>query len=198
MPRNVERDRECRKERCDQILEAAVALFSEKGLAATKISDIAKKPGMSCGLIYNYFQSKEEIYISIVDNSLSGLKRNIEQVQPLRMNPQQKLMRLLDTMDCRPFREAMFQHMFIDQLLVSETVSPPLKDSVKSKMIANVHAVSTIIGEGQALGQFIDGDPRELAYYLLTLIQSFVFAEARGAQFIQQSMSGHLIRFFLK
>ncbi|MBU5444022.1 TetR/AcrR family transcriptional regulator [Paenibacillus sp. MSJ-34] len=198
MPRNVERDRECRKERCDQILEAAVQLFSEKGIAATKISDIANKAGMSHGLIYNYFQSKEEIYISIVDNSLSGLKRNIEQVQPLRMDPQQKLTRLLDTMDCRPFQEAMFQHIFIDQLLVSETVSPALKHSVKSKMLANVHAVSTIIREGQASGQFVDGDPRELAYYLLTLIQSFVFAEARGAQFIRQSMSGHLIRFFLK
>lgn len=41
-------------------------------MEATKISDIAQKAGMSYGLIYNYFKSKDEIYMSLIKRNLNG------------------------------------------------------------------------------------------------------------------------------
>lgn len=50
-----------------EILEAAVGLFNEKGYDRTSISDIAKSLGISQGLCYRYFSSKEEIFECAVD-----------------------------------------------------------------------------------------------------------------------------------
>lgn len=47
------------------ILSSAVPLFAEKGYDDTTIDDIAEKAEFGKGTIYNYFQSKEEIYWAI-------------------------------------------------------------------------------------------------------------------------------------
>lgn len=48
-----------------KILEAALALFQEKGYAATTLRDIAGAAGVSLGLTYRYFASKEELVLAL-------------------------------------------------------------------------------------------------------------------------------------
>jgi AcrR family transcriptional regulator len=56
-----------RKEaRPQEILEAALGLFVEKGFAATKIEDIARAAGVTRGTPYLYFANKEEIFKSVI------------------------------------------------------------------------------------------------------------------------------------
>jgi AcrR family transcriptional regulator len=60
-----------RKEaRPQEILEAALALFVEKGFAATKIEDIARAAGVTRGTPYLYFANKEEIFKSVIRSLL--------------------------------------------------------------------------------------------------------------------------------
>lgn len=54
-------------ERRQEILDGAMKLFSEKGYDRTSISDIATNLGISQGLCYRYFKSKEEIFESAID-----------------------------------------------------------------------------------------------------------------------------------
>lgn len=56
-----------RKEaRPEEILHAALALFVEKGYAATKIEDIARAAGVTRGTPYLYFANKEEIFKAVI------------------------------------------------------------------------------------------------------------------------------------
>lgn len=56
-----------RKEaRPQEILEAAFALFAEKGYAATKMEDIARAAGVSRGTPYVYFPNKEELFKAVL------------------------------------------------------------------------------------------------------------------------------------
>lgn len=48
--------------RAPEILDAALAAFSEKGFAATRMDDIARRAGISKGTIYLYFDSKEAVF----------------------------------------------------------------------------------------------------------------------------------------
>ena len=57
-----------------QIREAALALFDEKGYTATKISDISAKAGISKGLIYHYYETKEDILLSFREPLLECLE----------------------------------------------------------------------------------------------------------------------------
>jgi AcrR family transcriptional regulator len=54
------------EERPKQILDAALAVFAERGLAAARLDDIAKAAGVSKGTIYLYFANKEELFREVV------------------------------------------------------------------------------------------------------------------------------------
>src|SRR5690606_6088010 len=51
----------------EKIIMAAFQLFAEKGYASSSVSQIAKEAGISKGLIYHYFKSKEEVLKGIFD-----------------------------------------------------------------------------------------------------------------------------------
>jgi AcrR family transcriptional regulator len=58
------------EERPKQILEAALAVFAEHGLAAARLDDIAKRAGLSKGTIYLYFPNKEELFREVVRSTV--------------------------------------------------------------------------------------------------------------------------------
>ncbi len=55
-----------KQDRPAEITEAAVAEFSEKGYSATRVDDVARRAGVSKGLLYLYFRTKEELFKSVV------------------------------------------------------------------------------------------------------------------------------------
>lgn len=52
--------------RPDEVLDAALDLFIEKGYAQTRVEDIARRAGLSKGGVYLYFHSKEAILEGLV------------------------------------------------------------------------------------------------------------------------------------
>lgn len=67
MPRSAEHNEIIRTTRRDEIFRAAGRVFAKKGFAATKIADIAAEAGLSHGLLYHYFRSKEAVYTALLD-----------------------------------------------------------------------------------------------------------------------------------
>lgn len=65
--------RERRKQaRPGELLDAALALFVEKGFAATRVEEVAARAGVSKGTLFLYFQSKEELFKAVVHENLAG------------------------------------------------------------------------------------------------------------------------------
>ena len=54
-------------ERRDQILDAANELFAERGYDEVTIEDIAKRAGVTRGLVHHYFGGRKEVYIALVE-----------------------------------------------------------------------------------------------------------------------------------
>jgi AcrR family transcriptional regulator len=66
--------RQRRKEtRPQELLDAALELFVEKGFAATRSEEVAMRAGVSKGTLYLYYPSKEELFKAVVRNNLSNL-----------------------------------------------------------------------------------------------------------------------------
>jgi AcrR family transcriptional regulator len=55
-----------------EILEAALAVFAEKGFAATRLDDIAAKAGITKGTIYLYFDSKQALFEALARQSIGA------------------------------------------------------------------------------------------------------------------------------
>lgn len=69
----VRAKRERRKEaRPGELLAAALDLFVEKGFAATRAEEVAKRAGVSKGTLFLYFASKEELFKAVVRENISG------------------------------------------------------------------------------------------------------------------------------
>ncbi len=72
-----------KEDRPAEITQAALAAFAEKGYAATKVDEVAKRAGVSKGLLYLYFKTKEDLFKSVIRSFLSpridALISNIEE-----------------------------------------------------------------------------------------------------------------------
>jgi AcrR family transcriptional regulator len=80
-PRTVQQNAAIRKESRHKIMEAAFKLLAKNGYEATSIAMIAREAGVSKGLLYNYFSSKQDLLeqlvysiVDIGDENLEGIK----------------------------------------------------------------------------------------------------------------------------
>ena len=66
MPRTPEQYDKIRQDRKSAILDAALHVFAEESYHSASVSKIAKKAGVSKGLMYNYFESKEDLLKQLI------------------------------------------------------------------------------------------------------------------------------------
>ncbi len=60
-------------EKINEIAVAALNLFAQKGYAATSVEQIAESAGIGKGTVYEYFPSKEEIFVHAINNWIMNL-----------------------------------------------------------------------------------------------------------------------------
>ncbi len=70
-PRSQEQIEKIRKQSISRILEAAFQLMAKYGYEATSISQIANEAGVSKGLMYNYFDSKEDLLRALLNDAFA-------------------------------------------------------------------------------------------------------------------------------
>lgn len=63
---------EGKRDKVQLILEAAVAVFSQKGYEAARIEDIAQQAAIGKGTVYEYFESKKQLFEEMLKYSLSS------------------------------------------------------------------------------------------------------------------------------
>jgi AcrR family transcriptional regulator len=72
-PRTAKQYEEIREEKKNLIMDVALEHFANEGFHATTINLIAKHAGISKGLMYNYFDSKESLLSGIMTRSVSQI-----------------------------------------------------------------------------------------------------------------------------
>ena len=81
MPRTKKQFEEIRKSSRKKILNAALEVFAKKGYHSASVGSIAKTAGISQGLMYNYFKSKEEL----LNELMFGIMENLlEEFLPVK------------------------------------------------------------------------------------------------------------------
>ncbi len=69
-PRKREDNEKIREQASKRLLEGALKVFARHGYHASSMSEIAKEAGVSKGLAYHYFASKEELLVNIAEQRL--------------------------------------------------------------------------------------------------------------------------------
>ena len=100
-PRTQKQFEAIREEKRTRILDAALKLFGYEGYHSSSISKIARQAGISKGLVYNYFDSKEEIVQEIIN---SGIEEMLKILDPNHDG-------VLDADEIEYFIVEMFNHL---------------------------------------------------------------------------------------
>ena len=74
-----------------QILDAAISVFAARGFHACRVSDIAREAGVAYGLVYHYFNSKDQVLNELFVERWSVLLAAIEEVDARPIPPREKL-----------------------------------------------------------------------------------------------------------
>jgi AcrR family transcriptional regulator len=77
MPRRKEQFEQMREQSRSVILQAALKLFAKKGFDGASMAMIAREAGISAGLTYNYFKSKDEILTVLFSQAIDNLNNAI-------------------------------------------------------------------------------------------------------------------------
>lgn len=164
MPRSHEQFEEMREKTKSKILDHSLRLFAEKGYHGTSISDIAKAAGVSKGLAYNYFESKQDLVASIF-NQILEIGYQYEELMKQVDDPYDRLQKIIEyTFDYMEENEEFWR------LYVSFALQPIIMDTAKSvtkefgdRMIKMITSIFKKIGiakpkaEAYILAGLIDG-----------------------------------------
>ncbi len=96
-PRTHTQWEEIRGKSREKILNAAISLFSSIGYFSTSVSKIAQKAGVSKGLLYNYFESKDHLLLAIVDKTMNLLD-NAFKIEKKDLDPNEELIIIIEKM----------------------------------------------------------------------------------------------------
>jgi len=69
-----------RTDTCRRILDAALELFAENGFHTTTIDKISAKAGISKGLVYNHFESKDALLFAVFDAGFEEMEKVIPEL----------------------------------------------------------------------------------------------------------------------
>ncbi len=74
-----------------EILQVAMRVFARSGVANTKMTDIARKAGIGKGTIYEYFESKEDLFLSTFTLFMLQFDQRIKKVLDQESDPVKQL-----------------------------------------------------------------------------------------------------------
>lgn len=190
-PRTKEQFDKIKETTREKILDAALVVFAHNGFAATSISDIAKAAGISNGLLYHYFSSKEDLFNELIDIAVSYSGAAMMNYRDMKSSAKDRLHYLseaiLDILS-RGNKTANYFTLML-QAGLAGNIPAASAEYLKSSTIP-FKIMSEIIKEGQREGTFKSGDPMQLAIlywasfqglcaYKLTMKSFFLAPEPR-------------------
>ena len=87
------------------ILDAAVRVFARKGYHTSRVGDIAEEAGVAHGLLYHYFDSKDELLETIFRNTWTLMIETIRGVESIEEDPARETLRKVSAIVLRAWRD---------------------------------------------------------------------------------------------
>lgn len=143
-PRSQEQIEIIRTQSSTKILDAAFRLMSQNGYESTSIAQIAKEAGISKGLMYNYFSSKEELVKKLIENTIGEGDKLMTEI--ISEDPAETLANIFKWF-FNESRTNLEQWRFISELMFKVDKFPFIKEFSRNKMTEYVTFIASLLRE---------------------------------------------------
>lgn len=185
-------------ERREMIFRHASQVFAAKGYAGSKIADIAAAAGISQGLLYRYFASKEILFTELIQASFAKLNSAAEALEQLPLPASEKIVlaigKLLEGIADPAFSERV---LLIAQASISEQIPDTTKNIILSERDKPYAVIARIMAAGQREGGILSGSPAELSLLFWTTIKGLALHKVSFGDTFSLPDSAILQRLFL-
>ncbi|CAN7152898.1 TetR/AcrR family transcriptional regulator [Devosia sp. LjRoot3] len=145
--------------RPDEMLDAALAVFAEKGFAATKVDEVARRAGVSKGTVYLYFPSKEALMEGIVRRAVAPIaERAVPDMAQFEGDPRLPIAMLVHTLQNLLSDP---NNLAVPRLILREIMNfPAIAELYRREVLGKViPALTALVARGVASGQLRKIDP---------------------------------------
>jgi len=175
MPKTIEQNQSILDKRREQILEAALEEFSRKGYSGTRISDVVKRAGISQGLVYHYYKSKDELYLAVIEQSMTSSMNLGDTILKHNLKGWKAIVAMTEWIIkwLKSGGEGKLRFFFMQQVAIIEPMPEGVKEAiVKSDNMGKF--MTRLIKEGQEEGTVIEGDPSIISSMYWSLLQGII------------------------
>jgi len=162
------------------IIDAALEVFRQKGYANARMADIAKRAGVSYGLVYHYFGSKEVLFDLIVESWWNALYSMMEKEIASERQFPEKLVNII-----KFFLDTYMQKPNLMSIFVSEVCRSSVyhTEAGLSKFLKFFNLCEEIMAQGQKDG-FLSKEvpPHHLTYFFYGSIETFISVMVLGKE----------------
>ncbi len=160
------------EDRREQILDAAMHVFAEKGFARATNKDIAREAGITPGLIYHYFDSKEALLKAIID-SRSPL-RIIHTLPPQTLSlPPEVFLRFMIIQVLGILEDENFMQLirvFLPEVVYNMNTASTISDAIQQML----STLESYFQNKMEAGELRKTDPALLPQLLIGSVMAFV------------------------
>jgi AcrR family transcriptional regulator len=176
MPRVSQQYRDARRR---EILEAAARCFAENGFHSTSMQDFFTASGLTAGLVYRYFSTKDELIASVAGEALRQLLAGVDEA--IRAEPppavEEVIGSMLATIDELDRHQRMTRIAL--QVWAEATRNPSVAPILTGGIVRIRESLETLVRGAQADGQIDPGvEPGYAARALVALIPGFIVQRA--------------------
>ena len=161
MARTTEQNERIRQNTRAKIPSAAIECFSQNGFGSTTMQDLATHAGISVGLLYRHYKTKDELYDALVDEAILGHEKMIERIENL--SPLEAMNILADDIV-----DELSKGYEFSQYMGVMLQKPSDKQTQAYEKLITV--IAKIIEQGQQGNVFISGNPLQLAQFLVSTV----------------------------
>lgn len=183
---NSPRRRLTRDERKALILGQARRIFAEKGYASTSISELVAATGVSQGLLYVYFPSKEALFAESVQASFERINSALACLERMPMFARDKIILAL-TRIISGFENDLASRenaLLVARACLAEGVPSGAKDLILSEQRRSCAALARILIQGQEEGAVRESAIEDLVDLLWITMRGLAIDQAtHGSEF---------------
>lgn len=199
LSKQTERFEAMRAQTRDKIRYAAVTLFAKHSFANTTMQAIAKEAGVSTGLAYRYFPSKQALFDAIILEAIEGL-RTMKLIFLAEGDPREILEEATAEMLKEISEDPTTSELF---LLITQTIFTNAEENNGPQEVVDtdkelIEALKQLIIRGQEKGQFVEGDPQTLAMHYISCAQGVGLMSTIFGEEYRSPDTNLFLRFLIK
>ncbi len=150
------------EERRAQIIESAIKVFARQGFSNARMDDVAAESGLSKGLLYWYFKSKDAIVVAIADVLFGGDLLKMQNLPCEGLSASACLMNFLETF-IADTRLMLKVTPVIYEFYSLAFRNPAIRAAMKEYLRSFVSIVEAVVRRGMDEGEFRPGNAHQIA-----------------------------------